>query len=162
MIQRLAALVILAATLLSQPSQRNDAAAQSKPRARDLGIALDGTPGPLNAITDVQGVEVGYTTLVSGEGKREVGKGPVRTVVTAVLPRGRATLAPVFAAFTIGNGNGDMTGTGLPSFTATESRPPRGRQGLRVPNASTSRSRKIGRISTLDFVIGNRTKPMSI
>ncbi len=111
MIQRLAALVILAATLLSQPSQRNDAAAQSKPRARDLGIALDGTPGPLNAITDVQGVEVGYTTLVSGEGKREVGMGPVRTGVTAVLPRGRATLSPVFAAFTIGNGNGDMTGT---------------------------------------------------
>src|SRR5262244_1662 len=111
MIQRLAALVILAATLLSQPSQRNDASAQSKPRARDLGIELDGVPGPLNAITDVQGVEVGYATLVSGEGKLEVGKGPVRTGVTAVLPRGRATLAPVFAAFTIGNGNGDMTGT---------------------------------------------------
>ena len=111
MIQRLAALFILAATLLSQPSQRYDAAAQSKPRARDLGIPLDGTPGPLNAITDVEGVEVGYATLVSGEGKREVGKGPVRTGVTAVLPRGRATLAPVFAAFTIGNGNGDMTGT---------------------------------------------------
>jgi D-aminopeptidase len=111
MIQRLVALVILAATLLSQPSQRYDAAAQSKPRARDLGIPLDGTPGPLNAITDVEGVEVGYATLVSGEGKREVGKGPVRTGVTAVLPRGRATLAPVFAAFTIGNGNGDMTGT---------------------------------------------------
>src|SRR5262245_62503773 len=87
MIQRLAALVILAATLLSQPSQRSDASAQSKPRARDLGIELDGTPGPLNAITDLQGVEVGYVTLVSGEGKREVGKGPVRTGVTAVLPR---------------------------------------------------------------------------
>ena len=56
-------------------------------------------------------MEVGYATLVSGEGKREVGKGPVRTGVTAVLPRGRATLSPVFAAFTIGNGNGDMTGT---------------------------------------------------
>ena len=111
MIQRLAALVILAATLLSQPSRRNDASAQSKPRARDLGVELDGAPGPLNAITDIQGVEVGYATLVSGEGKLEVGKGPVRTGVTAVLPRGRATLAPVFAAFTIGNGNGDMTGT---------------------------------------------------
>src|SRR5499433_1282789 len=80
-------------------------------RARDLGVPFDGTPGKLNAITDVQGVEVGYATLVSGEGKLEVGKGPVRTGVTAVLPRGRATLAPVFAAFTIGNGNGDMTGT---------------------------------------------------
>ena len=65
MIQRLAALVILAATLLSQPSQRSDASAQSKPRARDLGIELDGTPGPLNAITDLQGVEIGYVTLVS-------------------------------------------------------------------------------------------------
>src|SRR5262245_40621414 len=78
MIQRLAALALLAATLLSQPSQRNDASAQSKPRARDLGIELDGAPGALNAITDVPGVEVGYATLVSGEGKLEVGKGPVR------------------------------------------------------------------------------------
>jgi D-aminopeptidase len=108
--RRLAAFVIVAATVLAPPSERDDAAAQSKPRARDLGVALDGTPGPLNAITDIQGVEVGYATLVSGEGKREVGKGPVRTGVTAVLPRGRA-LTPVFAAFTIGNGNGDMTGT---------------------------------------------------
>lgn len=101
----------LALGLLFQPLDFDDLMAQSRPRARDLGIPLDGTPGPLNAITDVPGVEVGYVTLVSGEGKREVGKGPVRTGVTAVLPRGRATLAPVFAAFTIGNGNGDMTGT---------------------------------------------------
>ena len=87
------------------------ASAQTKPRARDLGIPLDGTPGPLNAITDVAGVEVGYVTLVSGSGKRIVGQGPIRTGVTAILPRGKATLEPVFAAFYSGNGNGDMTGT---------------------------------------------------
>ena len=97
--------------LLFLPLVSAVSAAQSKPRARDLGIALDGTPGPLNAITDVAGVEVGYATLISGEGKREVGKGPVRTGVTAVLPRGQASFASVFAAFAIGNGNGDMTGT---------------------------------------------------
>jgi D-aminopeptidase len=83
---------------------------QTKPRARDLGIPLDGNPGRFNAITDVAGVEVGYTTLISGEGKLVVGQGPVRTGVTAILPRGRA-LEPVFAAFYSANGNGDMTGT---------------------------------------------------
>src|SRR6266487_6650583 len=61
-------------------------------RARDLGIPFEGTPGKLNAITDVPGVEVGYTTLISGDGKLEVGKGPVRTGVTAILPRGRNSL----------------------------------------------------------------------
>ena len=85
--------------------------AQSKARARDLGIPLDGTPGANNAITDVAGVEVGYVTLIKGEGKRVVGQGPIRTGVTAILPRGKATLEPVFAAFYAGNGNGDMTGT---------------------------------------------------
>jgi D-aminopeptidase len=84
---------------------------QTKPRARDLGIPLDGTPGSFNAITDVAGVEVGYTTLISGQGKLVVGEGPIRTGVTAILPRGRSTLEPVFAAFYAGNGNGDMTGT---------------------------------------------------
>src|SRR4051812_17750328 len=58
-------------------------------RARALGVPFDGTPGPLDAITDVAGVTVGYTTLISGEGKLEVGKGPVRTGVTAILPRGQ-------------------------------------------------------------------------
>ena len=57
-------------------------------RARDLGVPFDGTPGKLNAITDVAGVEVGVTTLISGEGKLETGKGPVRTGVTAIVPRG--------------------------------------------------------------------------
>ena len=80
-------------------------------RARDLGIPFEGgPPGPLNAITDVSGVTVGFTTLVRGEGKLVEGQGPVRTGVTAVLPRGR-TFDPVFAAHHVLNGNGDMTGT---------------------------------------------------
>jgi D-aminopeptidase len=85
--------------------------AQPKPRARELGIPFEGTPGPLNAITDVAGVAVGHTTLVSGEGKLVVGKGPVRTGVTAVLPRGKDSLGRVFAACFSLNGNGEMTGT---------------------------------------------------
>ena len=67
-------------------------------RARDLGVPFDGTPGKLNSITDVPGVEVGYTTLISGEGKLDVGKGPVRTGVTAIIPRGHDSLNdPVYA-----------------------------------------------------------------
>ena len=88
------------------------ARAADKPRARTLGIPFDGTPGPLDAITDVAGLAVGYTTLISGEGKLQVGEGPVRTGVTAILPRGlHDTLDhPVFAGgFTL-NGNGEMTG----------------------------------------------------
>ncbi|MGA2966560.1 MAG: P1 family peptidase [Terriglobales bacterium] len=84
---------------------------QTKPRARDLGIPFDGTPGPLNAITDVKGVEVGHTTLISGEGKLQVGLGPVRTGVTAVLPRGKDSTDQVFAGWYSLNGNGEMTGT---------------------------------------------------
>jgi D-aminopeptidase len=83
-----------------------------KPRARDLGVPFDGTPGPFNAITDVAGVTVGHTTLISGSGKLQLGKGPVRTGVTAVLPRGQDSLSnPVFAAWFTQNGNGEMTGT---------------------------------------------------
>jgi D-aminopeptidase len=86
--------------------------APAKPRARDLGVPFDGTPGPLNAITDVSGVTVGHTTLISGEGKLQVGKGPVRTGVTAVLPRGKDSMNnPVFAGWWSLNGNGEMTGT---------------------------------------------------
>ncbi len=85
--------------------------AQAKVRARDLGIPFEGSPGPLNAITDVQGVEVGHVTLISGKGKLVVGKGPVRTGVTAILPRGRNSTDPVFAAWFTLNGNGEMTGT---------------------------------------------------
>jgi D-aminopeptidase len=81
-------------------------------RARALGIPFDGTPGKFNAITDVAGVEVGYTTLISGEGKLEVGKGPVRTGVTAIIPRGHDSLNdPVYAGVFSLNGNGEMTGT---------------------------------------------------
>ncbi len=86
--------------------------AQTRPRARDLGVPFDGKPGPLNAITDVPGVAVGHTTLISGDGKLVVGKGPVRTGVTAVLPRGKDTMMdPVFAGWFSQNGNGEMTGT---------------------------------------------------
>src|SRR5450432_936362 len=86
--------------------------AQSDPRARDLGIPFDGATGPLNAITDVSGVEVGFTTLISGSGKLVVGQGPVRTGVTAVLPRGKKSINdPVFAGWYSLNGNGEMTGT---------------------------------------------------
>jgi L-aminopeptidase/D-esterase-like protein len=84
---------------------------QTKPRARDLGIPFDGKPGPNNAITDVKGVEVGHTTLISGEGKLEIGKGPVRTGVTAIHPRGKDSNDAVFAAWFTLNGNGEMTGT---------------------------------------------------
>ncbi|HXY52362.1 MAG TPA: P1 family peptidase [Terriglobales bacterium] len=86
-------------------------AGQTKPRARDLGVPFDGRPGPFNAITDVKGVEVGHTTLISGSGKLKVGQGPVRTGVTAVLPRGKDSLDPVFGAWFTLNGNGEMTGT---------------------------------------------------
>ncbi len=80
-------------------------------RARDLGVPFAGKPGANNAITDVAGVEVGYVTLISGEGKLERGKGPVRTGVTAVLPRGKTSRAPVYAGWETSNAAGEMTGT---------------------------------------------------
>ena len=83
----------------------------TKQRARDLGIPFDGSPGQYNAITDVAGVEVGLVTLISGQGKLVVGKGPVRTGVTAVLPRGGNNPEQVFGAWFTLNGNGEMTGT---------------------------------------------------
>jgi L-aminopeptidase/D-esterase-like protein len=82
-----------------------------KQRARELNLPIGGTPGRLDAITDVAGVEVGSTTLISGSGRLEVGKGPVRTGVTIVHPRGKANHDPVFAAWFTLNGNGEMTGT---------------------------------------------------
>ena len=87
------------------------ASAQSKPRARDLGVPFDGTPGALNAITDVKGVEVGHKTLIQGEGKLVPGKGPTRTGVTAVFPRGKSSSDMVFAAWFSQNGDGELTGT---------------------------------------------------
>jgi D-aminopeptidase len=81
-------------------------------RARGLSISFDGTPGALNAITDVDGVSVGYATMIKGEGKLNVGAGPVRTGVTAILPRPVSELTiPLFAGFSSFNGNGEMSGT---------------------------------------------------
>lgn len=100
----LASIVVVAAPALAQTT---------KPRARDLGIStlIGGTAGPLDAITDVAGVEVGHTTLVRGSGKLVVGQGPVRTGVTVVHPRGKGSGDPVFGAWFTLNGNGEMTGT---------------------------------------------------
>src|ERR1700686_131801 len=85
--------------------------AQAKPRARKPGVPFDCTPGPYNAITDVKGVEVGHTTLISGSGKLKVGEGPVRTGVTAIHPRGKNANDSVFGGWFALNGNGEMTGT---------------------------------------------------
>ncbi|MFN0106913.1 MAG: P1 family peptidase [Bryobacteraceae bacterium] len=90
---RLAPVFLLACTIAAQP----------KPRARDLGVPLEGAPGVRNAITDVAGVEVGHRTIIEGDS--------VRTGVTAVWPRGKASSDPVFGGFFSQNGNGDMTGT---------------------------------------------------
>jgi D-aminopeptidase len=111
---QIVSLVLLSVTLacglaLNSKAQEKPTA---KPRARDLGVPFDGTPGPLNAITDVSGIAVGHTTLISGEGKLQIGKGPVRTGVTAILPRGKDSMSnPVFAGWWSLNGNGEMTGT---------------------------------------------------
>ncbi len=96
---------VLAVPYLAQAQEK------TKPRARDLGVPFDGTPGPQNAITDIPGVLVGHTTLISGEGKLVVGKGPVRTGVTAILPRGKNFDAAAMAGWWSLNGNGEMTGT---------------------------------------------------
>jgi len=87
------------------------AVGQKKQRARDLGIPFEGTPGEWNAITDVKGVEVGYTTIIEGSGKLVRGKGPVRTGVTAIFPKGKDFRDRVFGAWFTLNGNGEMTGT---------------------------------------------------
>ncbi len=100
---RLWVLVLLAIPLAHAADQHN--------RARDLGIPLDGTPGRYNAITDVAGVEVGHTTLISGEARLAPSKDPIRTGVTAILPRGKESCEPVFAGWFALNGHGEMTGT---------------------------------------------------
>lgn len=99
------ALGLVFAALLVMPGT-----AQQRQRGRDLGIPFPGPAGPLNAITDVPGVAVGHVTLIEGEGKLVPGKGPIRTGVTAILPRPRGNWDPVFAATFNLNGNGDMTG----------------------------------------------------
>jgi D-aminopeptidase len=107
---RFAAALSIAAAIVAAAS--TPALTQRAPRARDLGVPFDGTPGAGNAITDVAGVTIGHSTIVSGEGKLVVGQGPVRTGVTAVLPRGRDSMArPSFAGWYSQNGNGEMTGT---------------------------------------------------
>jgi len=104
-----AALLVVACLCVAFPSRQESA---PRPRARDIGVPFEGAPGPLNAITDIAGVEVGHTTLISGEGRLIVGEGPVRTGVTAVLPRGKGSVdIPVFAGWFSQNGNGEMTGT---------------------------------------------------
>jgi L-aminopeptidase/D-esterase-like protein len=86
-------------------------AAHGQTRARDLGIPFDGQPGPLNAITDVAGVEVGHVTLIEGDGALKVGTGPVRTGVTSIHPRGKTSNDPVLAGWFTLNASGEMTGT---------------------------------------------------
>jgi len=95
-----------------QPFDPQSWSPDGRPRARGLGVPLPGEPGPQNAITDVPGVGVGYVTLVEGQGPLTVGQGPVRTGVTAILPRGRGGVGvPCAAGWYSLNGNGEMTGT---------------------------------------------------
>lgn len=110
-LSRFVLLLLLAVPLQARESRTSPPASPSI-RARALGIPFEGTPGPLNAITDVAGVTVGFTTLIDGDGKLDVGRGPVRTGVTAILPRGeRSFNDPVYAGVFSLNGNGEMTGT---------------------------------------------------
>ncbi len=102
--------IVAVAIAFGMPHLRVTAQQRGVVRARDLGIPFEGTPGPLDAITDVAGVEVGLVTLIEGQGALIVGEGPVRTGVTAILPRGKHS-DPVFAAWYSLNGNGEMTGT---------------------------------------------------
>ncbi len=104
--ERISFMNVIIATIAVVGLISGNAAAQTKPRARDLGVPFDGTPGALNAITDVKGVEVGYATIISGEGKTAV-----RTGVTAILPQGKDFKGRVFAGWHTLNGNGEMTGT---------------------------------------------------
>src|SRR5262249_35256012 len=104
-------LLFILAVVFQTMTTQGDSQTKPKPRARDLGIPFEGAPGPLNAITDVKGVEVGHTTLISGDGKLQVAVGPVRTGVTAIHPRGKSSNDPVFAGWFSLNGNGEMTGT---------------------------------------------------
>lgn len=112
-VARVFAIVCLSLISLEQNRAQNggERSAPTSPRARDLGVPFDGTPGPLNAITNIPGVEVGFKTLISGEGRLVVGMGPVRTGVSAIFPRGKQDHRSVFAGYFAGNGNGDMTGT---------------------------------------------------
>lgn len=87
------------------------AAQEHLPRARDLGVPFEGTAGPLDSITDIDGIEVGYQTLISGSGNGGSASPAIRTGVTAIFPRGKNSVDPVFAGWFTENGNGEMTGT---------------------------------------------------
>ena len=125
-----------------------DRSPSGSPRARALGIPFDGIPGPDNAITDVPGVEVGYVTLIAGDGDLDVGRGPVRTGVTAILPRGRAGIgSSVPSGWYSLNGNGEMTGTTWLSETG----------GLSSPVMITN-THAVGTVhrGVVDWVVNNR------
>jgi L-aminopeptidase/D-esterase-like protein len=111
MIRRISVSAILHLCALALQLSLVISPAEAQTGARALGVPLPGTPGPLNAITDVAGVEVGHATIISGSGRLVAGKGPVRTGVTAILPRGRVGGDSAFAAWFSLNGNGEMTGT---------------------------------------------------
>jgi D-aminopeptidase len=98
-------MLIVVSTSLAESNTGNGA-----PRARDLGVPFEGTTGPWNAITDVAGVEVGHATLIAGEGAREIGKGPIRTGVTAIFPLGKEGRRGVPAGWFSLNGAGEITG----------------------------------------------------
>ena len=134
--------VLTLLTLLATATQPPPA---GKPRARDLGISamIGGTPGTLDAITDVAGVEVGHTTLIAGSGKLVVGKGPVRTGVTVIHPRGKANADPVIGAWFTLNGNGEMTGTTWLQESGFLEGPSRSR--TRTPSASCATRFSSGR-----------------
>lgn len=104
---------IVCVLILSQTTYTGSAQAKVHERARDLGIPFNGTPGRYNSITDVQGIEVGYKTLIKGTGRLEYGKGPLRTGVTVILPKGKTNLGYPAAWFSL-NGDGEMTG--IPSI----------------------------------------------
>src|SRR5262245_28623776 len=110
--QRISFAMALALLTTAAPTEAQSAAS-GRPRARELGLSalIGGTPGAVDAITDVSGVEVGQTTLISGDGKLLRGQGPVRTGVSFVHPRGKTSADPVFGAWFTLNGNGEMTGT---------------------------------------------------
>jgi D-aminopeptidase len=108
---KLRACCIAILVLLTIAGVSPEAVASDAPRARDLGVPFEGQPGPLNTITDVAGVEVGHVTLISGSGALDVGKGPVRTGVTAIHPRGKDSTEGVFAGWFTLNASGEMTGT---------------------------------------------------
>lgn len=121
-------------------------------RGRGLGLAFPGTPGPCNAITDVPGLTLGTATLISGSGPLHVGQGPVRTGVTAILPRGRAGLStPCWAAAQMLNGNGELTG----SWWLAET----GRLELAVTLTNTH-SVGLARDATLEWALTKLEQPM--